>query len=70
MLEEVPNGWKLTEDNKKEGITIHATSSPRGNNSFKASGEVDFPLDVCLAVMTDAKYRTSYDVNVDCSEII
>lgn len=62
--------WNLQEDAKKEGIMIYYVTSKRGHNLLKATGVVDFPNWVILQVMTNGKYRSSYDINVDMSECI
>ena len=62
--------WNLQEDSKKERVTVHCYESPRGKNTFKASGVVDFPASVCFQVMSAAAWRTKYDINIAESRMI
>jgi hypothetical protein len=62
--------WKLQDDSAKEKVRVDCYTSPRDKNSFMASGVVDFPPWVVLQVMSNAKYRKKYDINIDETNLI
>ncbi len=62
--------WKDMINDRKQGVLIQTRTSPSGGNSVKATGILDFPIDVIFATIGDTKYRTEYDSNYDIGHYI
>jgi len=50
--------WKVTDDNKKDGITVSQCDSSHEIPSMKSSGIIDFSLMQVFATLHDSRYRT------------
>jgi hypothetical protein len=56
---------KWIKQTSEKGIDIKYITSTRQKNCFLATGVVDFPNWLCYEVMTNADYRTQYDINIE-----
>ena len=62
--------WKVTDDNKKDGITVSQCDSSHEIPSMKSSGIIDFSLMQVFATLHDSRYRTQYDQNIEVAEVV
>ncbi len=62
--------WEVTENNKKDDITISQCMSSHNIPSMKSSGVINNPLMQVFATLHDARYRTIYDGNIEAAEVL
>ena len=62
--------WEVTDNNKKDDITISQCMSSHNIPSMKSSGVINNSLMQVFATLHDSRYRTIYDGNIEVAEVI
>jgi hypothetical protein len=53
--------WKVSVDDKKDGLTVWVRTTPDGLNAVKAQGIVNYSPDQIFTVLADVNYKKLYD---------
>ena len=62
--------WKVSIDDKKDGLTIWQKVTPDGLNAIMATAIINKPMLTCFKLMTNDAYRTQYDATYDEGRVI
>ena len=63
--------WEVADTNKKEGYVISlATGAVSGVPCLKSSGTMPYSIMQVFACLHDKRYRTIYDNNIDCADML
>ena len=57
--------WKVSVDDKKEGLTVWVRTTDEGLNAVKAQGVINFSPDQIFMIIGDASYKKLYDDTFD-----
>lgn len=62
--------WEVADTNKKEGYQISLCTSDNKVPCLKSAGTLPFSLMQVFACLHDKRYRTIYDDNIECAEML